>query len=393
MRGGYHLIYGATGSGKTFYALDRSLRVAAQGGRCIYIATEGVYAIIVRRQAWEHHHQQRPDTWHRLDLPEGLDLANAFQVDELLGALAGLEIDLITIDTLREAHRGDENSSQDGAAINAAVQRLIRETGAAVDVVHHSGVNEGRERGSTAIAANCDLKWKVTGDDSAVTVTNEKNRLGALFTPRNYRITPTPAVVDGAVLLPASSASFRDAGPLTAGMRAILDALALSIFSDSGAKTAQLEAATGLKGGSLFRALSALKNRGYIAHEGKGDPYTITSAGRAAIGPNYQPAAPQSPASTTSYSASDSTTTTSTSHLPASTTVVPASSDDLPTTTTTPRGGSGGRWEQAGEGIEIEPPPGRPAPAARGQVAPVLRHPDGQDAEDGPLPDDGWEEV
>jgi adenosyl cobinamide kinase/adenosyl cobinamide phosphate guanylyltransferase len=343
LRGGYHLIFGATGSGKTFYALDRSLRVAAQGGRCVYIATEGIYAVIVRRQAWEHHHRQRPASWHRVDMPEGIDLADPAQVDELLAALAGQELDLITIDTLREAHSGDENSSQDGRAINAAVQRLIRETGAAVDVVHHSGVNEGRERGSTAIAANCDLKWKVVGDERDVMVTNEKNRLGALVTPRNYRITPTPEVVDGAVLLPAEATTLRGDAPLSAGQRAILDTLSLSIFSDSGAKTAQIETATGLKGGSLFRALSSLKNRGFISHEGKGDPYTITSAGCAALG-----------GTTTSTTASGRPTTTSTSHLPASTTVDTHAPDHLPTTTTTRKGGSGGRWEEGGSRTEDE---------------------------------------
>lgn len=353
-RGGYHLIYGATGSGKTFVALDRSMRAAAQGGRCVYIATEDIGGLIARRQSWEHHHQHAPATWRRLDLPEGLDLADPAQVDELLDVLAGLELDLITIDTLREAHNGDENSSQDGRAINAAVQRLIRATGAAVDVVHHSGVNEGRERGSTAIAANCDLKWKVVGDDGVVTVTNEKYKHGPLFAPRYYQITPMPSVEYGAVLLPSSATTSRGDGPLTAGMRGILDALALSIFTENGAKTAQIETATGMKGSSLFRALSSLKNRGYVDQGGKGDPYTITSSGLAAIG-----------ATPTASTASVRPTPTTPSQLPPTPTAVSHSSPQLPPTPTTRKGGSGGsgsgsRSETEEELFRDEPtlPPG-----------------------------------
>lgn len=354
LRGGYHLIYGATGSGKTFYALDRSMRVAARGGRCVYIATEDIGGLIARRKAWEHHFRQVPERWHRLDLPEGIDLADPCQVDELLADLAGLDIDLITIDTLREAHTGDENSSQDGRAINAAVQRLIRVTGAAVDVVHHSGVNEGRERGSTAIAANCDLKWKVTGEDALVTVTCEKYKHGPLFNPQNYRITPTPAVEYGAVLLPTTSISTRTHGPLSAGERAILEALALSIFADNGAKTTQIQDATGVRNGSLFRALSALKNRGFIEQGGKGDPYVITSAGRAAIGPAYQPAPGYDDATTTEDTASASATPTTTTNYQPTTTAPPPTT----TTPTTRKGGSGGSGSGSSSGrTEDESPP------------------------------------
>lgn len=367
LRGGYHLIYGATGSGKTFYALDRSMRVAAQGGRCVYIATEDIGGLIARRKAWEHHNRRVPETWHRLDLPEGIDLADPAQVDELLAALAGLELDLITIDTLREAHTGDENSSQDGRAINAAVQRLIRATGAAVDVVHHSGVNEGRERGSTAIAANCDLKWKVTGEDSLVSVTCEKYKHGPLFTPMNYRITPTPAVEYGAVLLPTTSISTRTHGPLSAGERSILEALALSIFADNGAKTTQLQEATGVRNGSLFRALSSLKNRGFIDQGGKGDPYTITSAGRAAIGPAYQPAPGYDQPTTTEETAAGSATPTTTTNYQPTTTAPPPTT----TTPTTRKGGSGGSGIWEGEQEQPEETPLPPAPPDVGEDGPV----------------------
>ncbi|WP_223688466.1 AAA family ATPase, partial [Streptococcus pneumoniae] len=70
------------------------------------------------------------------------------------------EYDLIVLDTLREAHSGDENSSRDTSVINRALQRIIS-TGAAVDVVHHSGVAGERPRGSTALFGNADVVIKV----------------------------------------------------------------------------------------------------------------------------------------------------------------------------------------------------------------------------------------
>lgn len=287
-RGGYHLLYGASGSGKTFYALDRSLRAAAAGACCVYVATEDLIGLKVRVAAWRSFNASAGGRLTWLEMPDGLDLSDAGQVDEMLAALAGQQFDLITIDTLREAHTGDENSSQDMAMVNRAIQRLIRETGAAVDLVHHSGVNEGRERGSTALGANCDLKWKVSSDDNLVTISCEKFRHGAPFTPRHYQITPSLTVRDGAVLIPTRMTTNRGDSPLSPNERKVLDTLALSIFSSRGAKKPEIAESTGIPSSTLFRVLSSLKDRGYLAQGSKGDPYTITTAGRTAINPDEQ---------------------------------------------------------------------------------------------------------
>lgn len=352
-RKAYHLIYGASGSGKTFYALDRSMRAASAGARCLYVATEDLAGLKLRVAAWRAAFPSATGRIVWLEMPEGINLADPAQVDELLAAVGGLSFDLITIDTLREAHTGDENSSQDMAAVNRAIQRIIRETSAAVDLVHHSGVNEGRERGSTALSANCDLKLKVSNDDGRVAVTCEKFRHGPLFAPRYYQITPTPQAVGGAVLRPASTISSRQSGPLTVGERSILEMLALSIFEDVGAKTTQVEAHTCLKGGSLFRALSALKNRGYLSQGHKGDPYRITPAGRAVLGPAYQPAPGYDDATTSEDEASEWATTTTTNQLPPTTNGVDYSHPPTTTTTTTRRVVGGGSWEEQWEMVDV----------------------------------------
>lgn len=356
-RRGYHLIYGASGSGKTFYALDRSMRAASAGAKCLYVATEDLAGLKLRVAAWRAAFPSATGRIAWLEMPEGVNLADPAQVDELLAAVSGLSFDLITIDTLREAHTGDENSSQDMAAVNRAIQRIIRETGAAVDLVHHSGVNEGRERGSTALSANCDLKWKVSNDDGRVALSCEKFRHGPLFAPRYYQITPTPQVVGGAVLRPASTISTRQSGPLTVGERAILEMLALSIFEDIGAKTTQVQQHTGLQGGSLFRALSALKNRDYLSQGSKGDPYRITPAGKAVLGPSYQVAPGYDEPTTSEDEAPEWATTTTTTELPPTTSSVSASLTSTTTTPTTRKGGSGGSGREQWESVDDDSPP------------------------------------
>jgi RecA-family ATPase len=77
----------------------------------------------------------------------------------LIETIEPYQYDYIVLDTLREAHSGDENSSQDTARINRAIQRLIA-TGAAVDIVHHSGIAGERPRGSTALFGNADTVWQ-----------------------------------------------------------------------------------------------------------------------------------------------------------------------------------------------------------------------------------------
>lgn len=337
LRGGFHLVYGASGSGKTFYALDRALRAASMGARCLYIATEDLTGLKLRVAAWRHFHPDAAGQLVWLEMPEGLDLGSSAHLGELLATLHGLELDLITVDTLREAHTGDENSSQDMAAVNRAVQRIIRETGAAVDLVHHSGVNEGRERGSTALGANCDLKWKVTAENDRIAISCEKFRHGPVFTPRYYRITPVQGVESGAVLLPAALTTNRGDSPLTAAERKVLELLALSIFEELGAKTSQIAEGAGVSQATLYRVLSTLKRRGYLTQGSKGDPYRITAAGRAQLGPEYAPA----PAGTLSEdNASDSATITTLNQLSGTLSDSASSHSSLSLTLTTPRGES-----------------------------------------------------
>jgi len=268
----------------------------------LYIATEDLPGIRQRVRAWRQYHRTMTGSLDILEMPSGIDLAAPTHVDDLLAAMAGIEYSLITLDTLREAHTGDENSSTDMARVNRAIQRIIRETGAAVEVLHHTGVNDGRERGSTALSANCDLKWRVSNDDGVIAVTCEKFRHGATLEPRYCQLSE----VAGSAVAVATDARQALTPKLGKNEREILEFLALDVFADIGAKQAQIKTGTTVPERSIYRVLSSLKRRDYVRQGAKGDPYQLTVAGRTAIAPRVQLSPPasentavQSPTATT----------------------------------------------------------------------------------------------
>jgi hypothetical protein len=308
----FHLVYGASGSGKTFFVIERAMRQANHGRRVLYIPTEDVSGLRYRIAAWHKAHPEASGHLTWLRMPEGLDLQDHKQVADLIETIQPYRYDHIVIDTLREAHTGDENSSQDTARINRAIQRLVA-TGAAIDVVHHTGVAGERPRGSTALFGNCDVVIKIDNDDGLVRVSFDKLRNAAPREALAFGLVQQDTGLldsDGehvlsAILRPTTQFTRRDA-PMSPTARKVLEALAMSIFATTGAKTRQLaEAAQVAENKSLYRALSWLKDRKFITQSIKGDPYYITLAGLAQLGPEYLPL------STVSDSVSDPVTATS----------------------------------------------------------------------------------
>lgn len=294
--GGFHLIYGASGSGKTFFAIERALRQVSLDKRVLYIATEDLQGLRYRVSAWRKAHPEASGRLTWLKTPDGLDLQNPEHVAALLSAIQPYEYDLIVLDTLREAHSGDENSSRDTSVINRALQRIIS-TGAAVDVVHHSGVAGERPRGSTALFGNADVVIKVENDDGFIRVSYDKMRNApprdalafGLVSQDTGLLDADDQPVISAILRTANQVTLRNV-TLTPNYRRVLEALAMSIFDGVGAKAQQIVDTVDLPKRTIYRALDALKRRDFISQGLKGDPYYITPAGRAQLGPDLSPA-------------------------------------------------------------------------------------------------------
>jgi RecA-family ATPase len=163
---GFCVLYGEPGSGKTFVALSIALSVAADhcwcgkrtlGGTVLYVAAEGIYGLKLRVEAYQKKHDLRAENIRYLGA--ALNLLND-DVGTFLATLqtAGLGPDLIVLDTLARLMVGaDENTAKDMGLAIAGIDRLRKETSAAVLAIHHTTKNRQTERGSSALRGAADV--------------------------------------------------------------------------------------------------------------------------------------------------------------------------------------------------------------------------------------------
>ncbi len=154
-RTGMTVLYGESGSGKTFLAIDLACHVAAglpwhgkdvEQGVVVYVAAEAPESVKKRVWAWKRHHGV--DRLPVVIVTAGVDLLNG-STDRLLALInkvaeAHGRIALVVIDTLARSMTGNENAPDDMGRFVAACAR-IREAGEThVLVVHHSGKDQAR---------------------------------------------------------------------------------------------------------------------------------------------------------------------------------------------------------------------------------------------------------
>lgn len=182
------IMYGESGSGKTWAAIDMALCVASgtswcwqktHQGKVLYIAAEGGAGVAMRVKGWLLGHPEvSPDAVDKnfKILPSRVDLSaansdasplpTAQDVQEWLLEMNFLP-SLIVIDTLSQTLTGDENSASDIAAYMNNIGTFLRERfKACVMIVHHSGKNNNTTfRGSSAIKANTSFMLRVTREN------------------------------------------------------------------------------------------------------------------------------------------------------------------------------------------------------------------------------------
>lgn len=171
---GLACMYGASGSGKSFLALDMGAAVAegAEWFDCrvtaapvVYVALEGEHGFRQRVKAWQAH--------QRRDLPIALrfvmqpfDLRSADDLAQLAEAVtaSGCAGGLLVIDTLNRAASGaDENTSKDMGEIIDATKMLQSQLGGTVLLIHHSGKDQTKGlRGHSSLHAALDAAIEVT---------------------------------------------------------------------------------------------------------------------------------------------------------------------------------------------------------------------------------------
>lgn len=168
------ILFGASGSGKTFVALDIAFSVArgiawrerrTTQGRVVIIAAEGGSGLGKRGEAYAQ--------YHGFDLRTTVDLhvitaaPNFLEDDDISEVIAEIKnlgpVDLVVIDTLAQVTPGaNENTSEDMGRALGNINLLHEATNAMNLVVHHAGKDLSKgSRGWSGLKAAADVQIEV----------------------------------------------------------------------------------------------------------------------------------------------------------------------------------------------------------------------------------------
>lgn len=183
------VLFGESGSGKSFLALDM-LAAIARGinwrghkttqGRVVYIAAEGGGGFRNRLEAYQSHHNCNLDD---VDFgiihaaPNFLQKTDAIDVSKSI--LIGGKADVVVIDTFAQVTPGaNENAAEDIGKALAHCKGIHRATGACVILVHHAGKDTSKgARGWSGLKAAADAEIEVirTAGGRMVRVSKQKD--------------------------------------------------------------------------------------------------------------------------------------------------------------------------------------------------------------------------
>lgn len=221
-KGALVTLFGASGLGKSFLALDMCLSVSSgepwlgryevEQGHTVYLPFEGVAGMGQRMRAWEAHRSitETPSSfWYTTEFDT---LQHSDPMTRFMLGLAETLPDppkLVIVDTLSKAMMGsEENSARDANLAMSQIDRLRAATGCAVVLIHHTTKNTDSERGSTAIRAACDTMLLLKRDDDALLLSVDKQRdsdpsepVVFYLSPIEDSVVPTLTPVRGADIL------------------------------------------------------------------------------------------------------------------------------------------------------------------------------------------------
>ena len=188
-KAGLGVVYGASGSGKSFAVLDMGMAIArgcewrgkkVRQGRVAYIAAEGADGFRKRLAAYAKHNGVDLATVPMTVLnaaPNLLEKQDAVDVAKGIKASGGA--DLIVIDTFAQTTPGaNENAGEDVGKALGYCKRIHEVTGAMVLLIHHSGKDATKgARGWSGLRAAADAEIEVVreGDARALRLTKSKD--------------------------------------------------------------------------------------------------------------------------------------------------------------------------------------------------------------------------
>lgn len=177
-------LFGASGSGKSFIAIDMACCISngkpfhsfeTTKGSVIYVAGEGRRGVVRRIYAWTQFHNAEVRDLSLFVSRKSVGFRNPDDLNNLKSELRELRLieinpSLIIIDTLaRNFGEGDENNTADMSGFIAAIDDMNDEFECATLIVHHSGHGDkGRSRGSSALKGALDSEYMITKDADRV---------------------------------------------------------------------------------------------------------------------------------------------------------------------------------------------------------------------------------
>src|SRR5919201_731152 len=286
------VLFGPSGGGKTFVALDLALAIATgqpwlnepvEGGYVVYATGEGLAGLPRRIAAWRAAHGN-PSLERFRVLPVAVQFMDATDLDQLRADLRSLPEPpkLIVVDTLARSMIGaEENSAKDMGLFLEGVEQITKEWHAHVLLVHHTGKSGETERGTSALRGYVQTMLKLTGEDGSATLSCDKQKDGAApFEPHALRLVPTEDGTTCTVQVAAQAGAA--SGQLTSKARAVLAALDAHFLAE-GATATEWMKVCGVPDSTFYSARKQLLLGEYVGRFGK--RYVLLSKGEAVLSP------------------------------------------------------------------------------------------------------------
>lgn len=189
-------LYGPSGKGKSFITLylayciatGKDWRTGAKINtprKVLYIAAEGELDFCLRRCILEDYYNESAPNLYIL--PKNLQVTEE-NIEELESAIKQSmgSAALVVIDTLSQTNPLDESNE----ALAQYLRHLapLKDSGATVLIIHHTGIDESRSRGGTALPSNTDFRMRVDGDMPYITLSVEKVKAGPKPEPQQFEL-------------------------------------------------------------------------------------------------------------------------------------------------------------------------------------------------------------
>jgi hypothetical protein len=279
---GSAILYGPAGIGKSFLSLDLALTIASTaiqwhghairpdadaGGTVLYVAAEGAHGLKRRLRAWRAATKYRGplgirfvDVAVQLRTLEDADLLlNA--VDRVCATADDLPV-LVIFDTLSRCMAGaKENAQEDASAVIGSLDYLRTAMGCTTLAVHHTGVIETRERGSTVFRGAVDVLLNLKESDGVLTLESDKVRDGPPLAPMHFRLEPYAE----SMVLVATNPTADPGRPLGKVPSAVWHHLR-AIATGEGATCSEWKESSGVSHASFYRARKTLLDRGLVVN-------------------------------------------------------------------------------------------------------------------------------